>query len=458
MTFFYTLILITLILISNILIYFVLESYNSRKLSDDIGKMLSSIESFEWIIENDDDEQKHSEKEKSEKYNEYEKEEEEEDESLEELEKNSEEYEIKLPSAVDLIIPKTLDIFSYYFIYDNEGNLVNWKTSNDEFFDIMSEESLKLVIGNSAKLINISSTKKDYYLMIKLPIVIDNKQIAYYSVAEDVSLVFNTLDNLKTIMIIVTIISFILSIGIGYIIAGKTIKPVMQAYETKERFIGDASHELRTPISVILLSIELLKGELNPLSKDGPEILDDVLSESLKMKELVEKLLFLARNDSVNLSIERKTVDISELLNSNIRIYNAIALNKEINFDVNISSNLKVQGDYSLLNSAISTLIDNAIKYNKQNGLVCVFAKNIKIKNKDYVKIQIKDSGIGINSKDLDKIFERFYRQDISRSKEVEGHGLGLSIAKAIIESHSGEIEVESKLNVGTTFTVLLKA
>ncbi|MDP4144884.1 MAG: ATP-binding protein [Bacillota bacterium] len=228
------------------------------------------------------------------------------------------------------------------------------------------------------------------------------------------------------------------------------IDRIQHSYEQQNQFVSDASHELRTPISVI-------QGYANLLDRWGKND-KDVLEESIfaikieaeNMKDLVEKLLFLARADKNTQKIEKSDFHLNEL------IYEVIKETKLINSTHTILSKVNdevlISADRKLIKQALRIFIDNSIKYTPVNGIIKLNSYKIS----KIMCIDIQDNGIGISSEDLPHIFDRFYRADKSRTKETGGTGLGLSIAKWIIYMHKGSIEVESKLNCGTKIIIKL--
>lgn len=225
---------------------------------------------------------------------------------------------------------------------------------------------------------------------------------------------------------------------------------LQKSYENQNQFVSDASHELRTPIAVI-------QGYANMLDRWGKEdkvVLEEAIaaikSESENMKDLVEKLLFLARSDKNTQKVEMSNFHINELINEVLRETKLIDSKHEISNHYNDSA--LITGDRKLLKEALRIFVDNSIKYTPDNGLIGI---NSYTNNKNVI-MEIEDSGIGISKEDLPHIFDRFYRADKSRTKETGGTGLGLSIAKWIILKHKGTIEVQSKLNSGTKIKILL--
>lgn len=225
---------------------------------------------------------------------------------------------------------------------------------------------------------------------------------------------------------------------------------IQKSVEQQNRFVSDASHELRTPISVI-------QGYANLLArwgKDDRKVLEESItalqSEAENMNHLIEELLFLAREDSGTLKINREEFRLSEVITEIIYETNLIDANHQ--FVNEINEDFVINADRKLLKEAVRILIDNSIKYTPADGAITL---NCYLKNKKAV-ISIEDTGIGISKEDLPNIFTRFYRADKSRTKGTGGTGLGLTIAKLIIDNHNGKINVWSELNKGTIFRIEL--
>ncbi len=219
----------------------------------------------------------------------------------------------------------------------------------------------------------------------------------------------------------------------------------------EKQFSSDASHELRTPISVILAQGEYLL-DIADTEKEK-ELAQNIVDKANQVSKLVSELLLLARIDQNRQKIKTEKVNLGVL--TDIAIDNAkdLADKKNITFITNVDEDILVNADEPLLLSAITNLITNAVKYGKESGTVTVVAtKGIGI-----VKITVKDDGIGISEEKLGKIWERFYRTDDVRNDEYGSSGLGLSVVKSIVELHGGKVTVSSKENVGTEFTITLK-
>lgn len=225
---------------------------------------------------------------------------------------------------------------------------------------------------------------------------------------------------------------------------------IQTSVEQQNRFVSDASHELRTPISVI-------QGYANLLSRWGKNdktVLDEsilaIKSESENMKMLVENLLFLARGDKDTQKFEREDFMFDDLIDEIVKETKLIDSKHPIIIEYN--EKFMFNGDKKLIKQALRIFIDNSIKYTPEGKNIIL---NSYVKNSNAV-ISIDDNGIGISEEDLPFIFDRFYRADKSRTKESGGTGLGLSIAKWIIDKHNGAIDVWSKVNKGTAIRITM--
>lgn len=227
---------------------------------------------------------------------------------------------------------------------------------------------------------------------------------------------------------------------------------IQQSYKQQDQFVSDASHELRTPISVI-------QGYINLLDRWGKndeavlqESIEAIKSESENMKELVEKLLFLARGDKNTQKVEKNDFYLNELIDEIVKETKLIDTHHEVLIIKN--QIVLINADLKLIKQALRAFIDNSIKYTEQGGKIFISS----FTEKQRIIITIEDTGIGIEKDDLPHIFDRFYRADKSRTKQTGGTGLGLAIAKWIIFKHSGNIEVQSKIDEGTRITLSLPA
>ncbi len=225
---------------------------------------------------------------------------------------------------------------------------------------------------------------------------------------------------------------------------------IQVSVEQQNQFVSDASHELRTPISVIQGYANLI----DRWGKDDKQVLEESISaiktEAESMKNLVENLLFLARGDKNTQRIEKHSFIINELVNEIIK--ETKLLNNTHNIMSNQNEEYTLIADRGLVKEALRIFVDNSIKYTPPGGSIKL---NSYIKDGNAI-ISIEDTGIGISKEDLPHIFNRFYRADKSRTKKSGGTGLGLAIAKWIIDTHDGNISVWSEINTGTIIRIEL--
>lgn len=222
------------------------------------------------------------------------------------------------------------------------------------------------------------------------------------------------------------------------------------SYESQKQFVSDASHELRTPIAVI-------QGYANLLNRWGTsneevlhESIESIQNEARSMQDLVEKLLFLSRHDKKTLKLTKKRFNMKPLVEDMVKETRLTAPNRTILNPV--MEDVIVYGDKQSIKQAMRIFIDNAVKYTKDGDEIKILCQKV---NGDCV-VTVEDTGIGMTKKDIEHIFDRFYRSDYVRNQNIGGHGLGLSLAKLIILAHTGKIKVRSQFKKGTSFIITL--
>ena len=238
----------------------------------------------------------------------------------------------------------------------------------------------------------------------------------------------------------------------GCVILFQDITLAKERESMQKQFIADASHELKTPISVIKGMVEILNRDDFDDEKTRVEFMHQIEKESRRLEIIVRDLLQLSRLSKDNLILKRKSLDFTEIIEESKKSFQRLADEKGLHFDVDYQSHEKVFVDRDLSITLMNNLISNAIKYSDQ-GTIHITTKEV---NEEYV-IEIKDEGVGLSQEDCEKVFERFYRVDKARSRASGGSGLGLSIVKSIVDAHGGKIKVESELGKGTTFFIHYK-
>ncbi|WP_346353084.1 sensor histidine kinase [Azotosporobacter soli] len=243
----------------------------------------------------------------------------------------------------------------------------------------------------------------------------------------------------------------------GHVAAGRALIPIRKSFAAQRQFVADASHELRTPLSVIQASLDVLEQEEGSrISGLSQQILADAKDEVRRMSRLVGDLLTLARADSGALEILRTEFALRPVAEHVIRSLQHIARPKDIALVLDAPSEMLIHADRDRLSQLFFLLLDNGIKYTPPGGCVTLSIAAAADKKTPGISIVVRDTGSGIAAADLPLIFERFYRADKTRSRVDGGFGLGLPIARWIVEAHGGEIEVASRPDGGTAFNIFL--
>lgn len=243
--------------------------------------------------------------------------------------------------------------------------------------------------------------------------------------------------------------------GVGGVwLVNESLKPTRQSFEQLKQFTADASHELRSPLTAIKTSIDVILKHPERIHPKDARKLSAIASATNQMIRLVEDLLLLARSTAVNptLSVELKPILLDKVLQDLIALLEPQAQSRKIVLKSKLTPGLMVLGDTLKLNRLFSNLLENALQYTPQGGTVTLTLGRIN----RFVIVSIEDTGIGIAPERLKLVFQRFWRADRARSYRLGGQGLGLSIAQAIAQQHDGEITVSSKEGMGSCFRVRL--
>ena len=248
-----------------------------------------------------------------------------------------------------------------------------------------------------------------------------------------------TLRNLLETCAIVGLLCFAAFLGISVLLAAWMVKPVDKAWEQQKQFVADASHELKTPLAVIMTNAELLQGP-DCDKQDQAKFSGSILTMSRQMRVLVERLLELARADSGQRGAAFETVDLSALAESALLPFEPLFFEQGLTLGSEIEPGVAVQGGGPQLRQVADILLDNARKYSSAGGCVTVVLKRM---GKRHCRLSVSSPGEALSKQELKDIFKRFYRVDKARSRDGS-FGLGLPIAQSIVEQHHGRIWAES--------------
>jgi two-component system, OmpR family, sensor histidine kinase CiaH len=253
-------------------------------------------------------------------------------------------------------------------------------------------------------------------------------------------------------LLIINVVILVTAGGAGYFLAGKTLMPIEKMIEEQNRFVADASHELRTPLTALKCSLEVFLREKQPKIIEAKELASEGVNQVNTLQKLSDSLLKLAQSPNENNLAKPEKVDIKIIATDAIAKIMPMAKAKKIEIKKEIEK-FFAWGNSDNLTELLVILLDNGIKYSPEKSKMFLTTKVAEREG----KIIVEDEGIGIGEKELPHIFDRFYRVDSARNKEkANGYGLGLAIAKKIVDEHRGKIVVESKIGKGSKFTIIL--
>lgn len=246
--------------------------------------------------------------------------------------------------------------------------------------------------------------------------------------------------------LLIASIAGILLCAAAYILIRMLTNPVQEAFDRQKQFVWDASHELKTPLAVISSNAEVLEGEIGQ-----NENLGYIRSEVKRTDALIRNLLTLARMDRNKVSADLKEIDLGRTVLEVALPFESTAFEQGRHFDIQTEDGVRVNGDRDMLQQLTVILLSNALKYSDEGGSITL---SVRRGRRDGGEICVANTGDGIAPEDMDRIFDRFYRGDSSHNRETEGFGLGLSIAKNIVDAHKGKISVSSEAGGETVFRV----
>ncbi len=299
-------------------------------------------------------------------------------------------------------------------------------------------------------------TRKDiqeetYHVRVhSVPLRDDHKLIGYLQLELSLKNVDGALYNFAVTM---GLIAPFLLVGFGlagYFFSSKAAKPIEESFAVLQRFMADASHELNTPISIILANAESIEADIENESVKAR--LATISRSAERMNSLVGDLMLLAKMENSLVLSEKSIIELDKLITTVMSDFRELFKAQSVELKENTLEPAQIFGDAESLKRLIINLLQNALKYTDKGGVVEVSLKTVG----NQSRLTISDTGVGIGPESLSHIFDRFYRADPSRSRAAGGAGLGLSIVKAIVETHKGHINVESSPGVGSTFSIYL--
>ncbi|MFB7639085.1 sensor histidine kinase [Peribacillus butanolivorans] len=257
------------------------------------------------------------------------------------------------------------------------------------------------------------------------------------------------LDRLLLILFVGGGIGSLVAVGAGYLLAGRALIPVKKSWDQQQQFVSDASHEIRTPLAVIQSRADLLFQSPNATIEEKAVDISIISKEVRRLNKLVNGLLTLTRTDSNQMEVKKASFFLDDLLLEIVEQYTDIASFEEKTITSYAPNQVVFLGDKERIHQLLVILVDNAMKFTDEGGVISISC----VKNSSSVILSVEDNGKGIPQEEIPKIFNRFYQIEQSRSAN-EGSGLGLSIAKWIVNTHQGTIKVTSEPNTSTRFEI----
>lgn len=335
----------------------------------------------------------------------------------------------------------------YAFTVTTDGN---WnKISTFSRFSISDE------FYESAKKAAINKKVNRGYISVDdtdLAFVINHTSSGYNLYFLDITFQKNTLRSLIYTFTIVAFFMLIIIFLISRFFANRSIQPIKEAFDKQKQFIADASHELKTPLTVINTNVDVLLSNKDDFIHNQSKWLYYIKSEAERMNKLTSDLLYLAQVDYSDVKMIFSDFNLSEAVEHIILTMEGVVFENNIALHYDIEPNLIVSGNIEQLKQVIMIFLDNAIKYTDKKGKINLILN----KTHNKINLSVTNTGKGIPEEHISKIFNRFYRTDKSRARDSGGYGLGLAIAKAIVEQHNGKISVKSIVDKETTFTIEL--
>lgn len=276
--------------------------------------------------------------------------------------------------------------------------------------------------------------------------------VSYITVLANTNQIESATSNFKRILIISLVFFWLVSIAISYYLTQQNMKPILKAWRKQQAFVENASHELRTPLTIIQNSLENMFTHPNHTVIDESENIAQALNETRRLTGLTTDLLTIARSDANEQTLDLALTDIGPFINEVTKPFFELAKVADKTLTTSNDARAIVKIDPKKLRQVVIILLDNALKYTESGDRIHVSSRTT---NKHWY-IEVENTGANISDDDKERIFERFYRDDHSRASDTGGYGLGLAIAKQIIEAHQGQISVHDLSPQGVRFQIRL--
>lgn len=371
------------------------------------------------------------------------------------------EGEVSLGSekSTAIIVNRVFPNLGIYFnlLVDNNGEIFVIDSALELPINIYEKAAYDAWTNNNRKTVRFENRIWRYKIIpVITEIIKDNKisednsgetyQIRFLDITESVESL-NTLRNTLVLTGIALLSAFFF---MSAYFSSRAVKPMQLVWDNQQRFLGDVSHELKTPLSIIIANIGVLYENKQETINSQLKWLGYISTGAERMSGLIQSMLMLSKLETENTFLVKSPVNISKILIEAVNSFEAGASDKNININRQITKDISVNTYSVLIEQIIHILIDNAVRYTPLGGVIDIAL----YREKTAFILSIQNSGLGISEDDLPKIFDRFFRSSMSRTSKGDSYGLGLSIAKTSIDKIGGKIEVQSIENQKTTFTV----
>jgi len=354
-------------------------------------------------------------------------------------------------------IPGTNRFNTQLILWSEDGEILNKQALGGRFSQLtnltLSTENLDSIQSFSIDDQSTSTTEdKLLFRSITTAAPSNNLGVSYIQVLANTNQIKNAMSNFQTILILSMVFFWILSIGISYFLTTLSMRPILASWKKQQEFVENASHELRTPLTIIQNSLERLFTKPNHTIIDESESIAQALAETRRLTGLTADLLTIARSDANQLTLVKEKVELAPFIAELVKPFKEIAELDEKRFVIENFADTTAVFDQKKIHQVLVILLDNALKYTSSGDKITLLSE---ISNKHWL-IEVKNTGPSITDEEKARIFDRFYREDRSRSKETGGYGLGLAIAKQIVDEHKGQISVKDLLPKGVIFQIRL--
>ncbi len=333
-------------------------------------------------------------------------------------------------------------VYAFSVLVDENGEITGRYENGADMDEDVLASAVGLVMDSDAQ----SGTLRSFALIYMKKSIPNGTVIAFASL-EPLKI---TMKNTVLISVAACLSSLLIFLYVSNVLAGFAIKPIAAAWRQQKQFVADASHDLKTPLTVILANTGILMSHKEQTLESQLKWIESTEEEAQYMRGLVDRMLELAKSEDMGTKAMLSDLDISELSQRVILQFEPVAFERQVTIESDIAPEVRIKAEMESYVRLIHILIDNAIKYSPEGGRVTVRLSVAK----QTARLSVHNEGDAIPAEDLPHIFERFYRADKARG--TGGYGLGLSIAKNIAEAMGGKISAESSPARGTVFTVLL--